>query len=298
MEYRSENERLRHAAEASAANSSSERDDLDLDKRLRETIAYEVGSFNYAGSSRSKAERAEKLHAAMMEELAVNREAMDRIGDDDLIELGHQIGGPAARASEALELGHLDAGHWNALGTAVLDAGAKKPSTEPHPEAVLDPGLVTWPNSAAILKPPAAEAVAQAAAIFTKSVGPEFDLSFGVAGLRCLTREIHRRNREAGWWTDLATGEPKQRNVGEMLMLVVTELAEAMEGHRKGKMDDHLPSRPMIEVELADVLVRVFDIAGGLDLDLAGAYAEKVAYNLERADHKLEARQQPGGKAI
>lgn len=45
--------------------------------------------------------------------------------------------------------------------------------------------------------------------------------------------------------------------------------AEAMEGERKGLMDDHLPHRPMAEVELADALIRLFDYAGGFALRLS-----------------------------
>ncbi len=48
---------------------------------------------------------------------------------------------------------------------------------------------------------------------------------------------------QAGWWTNLHTGEPLERNHGEMFMLMVSEIAEAMEGQRKNKMDDHLPHR-------------------------------------------------------
>ena len=101
----------------------------------------------------------------------------------------------------------------------------------------------------------------------------------------------------AGWWTDLASGEPKPRNVGELLMLIVSELAEAMEGHRKGLMDDKLPNRPMLEVELADAVIRIADMAGGLGLDLGGAIAGKLSFNASRLDHTLEARRAAGGKA-
>jgi NTP pyrophosphatase (non-canonical NTP hydrolase) len=111
-----------------------------------------------------------------------------------------------------------------------------------------------------------------------------------------LASHIHALNHEAGWWSDLQTGEPIQRNVGELLMLCVSELAEAMEGHRKNKMDDHLPHRPMMEVEIADCLIRLFDLAGGLGLDVSGALVEKMEYNAKRADHKPEARAKPGGK--
>lgn len=112
--------------------------------------------------------------------------------------------------------------------------------------------------------------------------------------LNHMAAEIHEDN--ARWWTDPRTGERIERNVGEMLMLMVSELAEAMEGHRKDLMDDKLPHRKMIEVEMADLLIRALDFAGGLGLDLDGAVAEKRAFNATRADHTTEARLAPGGK--
>ena len=105
----------------------------------------------------------------------------------------------------------------------------------------------------------------------------------------------HEANKT--WWTDPKTGEPLKRNIGELLMLCVSELAEAMEGHRKGLLDDKLPHRPMFEVEIADCLIRLFDLAGGTNIDVGGAFVEKMAYNATRADHKAENRLKPGGKA-
>ena len=98
------------------------------------------------------------------------------------------------------------------------------------------------------------------------------------------------------WWTDLNTGEKLKRNVGELLMLVVSELSEAMEGDRKNLMDDKLPHRKMFEVELADAIIRIFDIAGGLGLDLGRAFVEKMQYNALREDHKREVRLAENGK--
>jgi NTP pyrophosphatase (non-canonical NTP hydrolase) len=86
------------------------------------------------------------------------------------------------------------------------------------------------------------------------------------------------------------------RNIGEMLCLFPSEISEAMEGHRKGLMDDKLPRRPMLEVELADAVIRIFDMAGGLKLDLAGAIADKLHYNSTREDHNPENRLADGGK--
>ena len=105
----------------------------------------------------------------------------------------------------------------------------------------------------------------------------------------------HGASLASGWWHDTDTFDP--HIVPTKLMLAVTELAEAMEGHRKNLMDDHLPHRKMIEVELADAVIRIADLAGWLGLDLGGALVEKLAYNKVRADHKLEVRQRDGGKA-
>lgn len=106
--------------------------------------------------------------------------------------------------------------------------------------------------------------------------------------------ESHKANEK--WWLDLQTGQRIQRNVGELLMLCVSELAEAMEGHRKNLPDDKLPHRRMLEVELADCVIRILDLCGGMGLDLEGAYQEKSVYNAARADHKVEARLADNGK--
>lgn len=98
------------------------------------------------------------------------------------------------------------------------------------------------------------------------------------------------------WWIDLHTGELLDRNKGELLMLIVSEISETMEGERKNLMDDKLPHRKAAEVELVDALIRIFDYAGHLGYDLEGAYQEKRQYNLNRADHKKESRLSENGK--
>jgi hypothetical protein len=119
-----------------------------------------------------------------------------------------------------------------------------------------------------------------------------------ITAAETLTALCHGVASEAGWWNSLTTGESQRgkKNVPELLMLVVSELGEAMEGHRKNLMDDKLPHRKMIEVELADAVIRIFDMAGGMDYDLAGAIGEKLEYNATRADHKPENRALDNGK--
>jgi NTP pyrophosphatase (non-canonical NTP hydrolase) len=116
-----------------------------------------------------------------------------------------------------------------------------------------------------------------------------------------LALTCHNAAEKAGWWSDLQTGQPltiTPELVLSKLMLIVTEVAEATEGYRKGLQDDKLPHRPMIEVELADAVIRIGDLAGALGLDLGGAIAEKVRYNAKRADHQIANRQADGGKKI
>lgn len=101
---------------------------------------------------------------------------------------------------------------------------------------------------------------------------------------------------KGGWWHDVKTGKPLERNKGEMLMLMVSEIAEAMEGVRKDKMDDHLPHHKAEAVELADACIRIFDYCANYSLDLGGCIAEKIEYNRTRRDHLPEERAKLHGK--
>ena len=114
---------------------------------------------------------------------------------------------------------------------------------------------------------------------------PEMDLNK-------MSEAIHAYNVHAGWWPK----DKETRNKAEILCLIHSEISEAMEGLRKDLMDDKLPERKMVEVELADALIRIFDMAGAFGYDLDGALREKYEYNKVRADHKLENRAKEGGK--
>jgi NTP pyrophosphatase (non-canonical NTP hydrolase) len=115
-------------------------------------------------------------------------------------------------------------------------------------------------------------------------------------GIDELVKVTHANAISAGWYLDIKTGKEIERNIPEMLCLIHSEISEAMEGYRKHLMDDKLPNRSMIEVELADAMIRIGDLAGYLNLDLAAAIIDKIVYNSQRLDHKLENRKKQGGK--
>jgi len=106
-----------------------------------------------------------------------------------------------------------------------------------------------------------------------------------------MAKAIYEGNKEKGFWD-------QPRNVGEMLMLVVTELGEALEALRKDRMSHptvHVPEGHVIdkamfeefykdtfEDEVADALIRILDMCGGLGIDIEWHVSNKVAYNKQR----------------
>ena len=118
-----------------------------------------------------------------------------------------------------------------------------------------------------------------------------------------LVQKCHKASTKAGWWNNWKhiTHDSTREivaflEVAAKLCLIHSEISEAMEGHRTAAKDDKIPHRKMLEVELADAVIRICDIAGKLELDLGSAIAEKMRYNEQREDHKLKNREKPGGK--
>jgi len=117
------------------------------------------------------------------------------------------------------------------------------------------------------------------------------------ANLLLFFSDVGERNVRAGWWSELETGEPKKRNVGELLMLMVTEIVEAYDAWRDHAPDDKLPQHPGFGVEMGDLLIRAGDLCGAaIRGDLVGPSddpkanpGEKLFRKVRKIAHRYEA---------
>lgn len=116
---------------------------------------------------------------------------------------------------------------------------------------------------------------------------------------------VHNTAKEKGFWEG-------PRNTGELLMLVTSELSEALEADRKNRYADkatfverfaqvtnsytnketdstedfkrlfELQIKDTFEDELADALIRILDIAASRGIDLEWHIQQKMRYNATR----------------
>lgn len=73
--------------------------------------------------------------------------------------------------------------------------------------------------------------------------------------------------------------------IAEKLALIHSEVSEALEDLRDGKMEEeitHLDKPIGFPSELADIVIRVLDLSGMLGIDLEGAMRRKHEYNKSR----------------
>lgn len=113
--------------------------------------------------------------------------------------------------------------------------------------------------------------------------------------VNALTEICYGDAKAAGWHKEVPPDVVKYLQATQ-LMLMVSEISEAMEGVRKDLKDEKLTHRSAVEVELADAIIRIADFCGRWGLDLGGAVVEKLAYNKSRSDHRPEERAKQNGK--
>jgi hypothetical protein len=79
-----------------------------------------------------------------------------------------------------------------------------------------------------------------------------------------------------GFYEDFDLSKPLEGYMFPVkLSLIMTELAEAIEAHRKGDMENLME-------EMADIFIRLLDLAGAINMDVESEIQKKMAVNLKR----------------
>lgn len=122
-----------------------------------------------------------------------------------------------------------------------------------------------------------------------ESIASNFRDQINMMALLC-----HQMSASKGFWDTV-----KQLNewneaaiinevLGNKISLIHSEVSEALEAIRKGDAYAHepksekTPNHSLLAEELADTVIRIFDLASHCNIDLGMAIVDKVMYNSKR----------------
>jgi len=102
--------------------------------------------------------------------------------------------------------------------------------------------------------------------------------------IRKLSKEIHQNAREKGWWPE---GDDDVNNIPEKLALIHSEISESLEEYRDNMLQAGIyfsgNGKPEgFGIELADAVIRIFDLAEYLQIDIQECIEVKMDYNKTR----------------
>lgn len=108
--------------------------------------------------------------------------------------------------------------------------------------------------------------------------------------IKGLMRRAYLINKSNGWWPNDVINRTNEHNAEtwiSRLALVGTEVSEAIEDIRNGHFDEATAGGAVMKPiglpsELADICIRVFDMAEQAGIDLEGAIVRKLDYNSKR----------------
>jgi len=120
--------------------------------------------------------------------------------------------------------------------------------------------------------------------------------------LKALVRMCHDNSKAKGWWQDqtqpqltavpdavLLDADLVRATIPEKIALMHSELSEALEEYRNGHIVMYTfavdPKPEGLTVELADTIIRIFDLVGalGVEDDFVNALFAKMDYNTTRS---------------